>query len=74
MVDSIFTKSHDTGYSQSIFNKVIPFDEVFTFNVKLISAPKRDVCIGVVDYEKHKNVSRFCDSNIAVGYHSKNAN
>jgi hypothetical protein len=51
-----FTKSSANGYTQSIFNKVIPYDQVYSFRVKIIKAPKRDVNIGIVDYEKCKTV------------------
>ena len=67
MVNSIF-KSYESRYSQSILNKVIPFDQIYTFKVKIVSAPQRYVCIGIVDYEKHSTVSCFYNSEIVVGY------
>ena len=51
-----FTKSSANGYTKSIFNKVIPYDQVYSFRVKIIKAPKRDVNIGIVDYENCKTV------------------
>lgn len=64
-----FVKDNGNSYSQSIYNKVIPYDEVFTFQVKIISAPKRLVGIGVVDYEKYNIIKTIIDSEIAVGYY-----
>lgn len=57
------------NYSQSIYNKVIPYEEVFTFQVKIISMPNRYVGIGVVDYEKIKNSGTFYNSGNIVGYY-----
>ena len=67
-----FTKpTHIDGYSKSIYNKAISFDEVYTFQVKIIRAPSLHVGIGVVDYEKHKTVSdsSYYNSGYVVGYY-----
>ena len=64
-----FTFSNANNYSQSIYNKIIPYEEVFTFQVKIISMPNRYVGIGVVDYEKHLTVSSYMESDIVVAYY-----
>ena len=57
----VFTKKkcdyyNDNGYEQSIFIRPIPYDEVFCFQIKIIEARSRNIGIGVVDYEKIKNI------------------
>lgn len=70
MKEFTFTKpSSVDGYSQSIYNRAIPFDGVHTFQVKIIRAPNRYVGIGIVDYEKHRTVSCYYNSGYVVAYY-----
>jgi hypothetical protein len=70
MKDFIFTKTNGNGYSQSIFNKIIPFDEITIFKVKILYS-NPNFGIGIVDYEKHLKASSFYDSGFAIGYYSQ---
>lgn len=72
MKEFTFTKpTNIDGFSKSIYNRAISFDEVYTFQVKIIRAPNRNVGIGIVDYEKHKTVSdsSYANSVYVVGYY-----
>lgn len=71
MKDFIFTKTNGYGYSQSIFNKIIPFDEITFFKVKILNCSSSNFGIGIVDYEKHLKASSFYDSGFAIGYYSQ---
>lgn len=65
----VITKVDSNRYSQSIYNRAIPYDGVHNFQVKIIKAPKRYIGIGVIDYEKQKTFSTYFDSSVAVGYY-----
>lgn len=74
MKDFIFTKTNGKGCSQSIFNKIIPFDEITFFRVKILSCSYPYFGIGIVDYEKHLKASSFYDSGFAIGYYCQSYN
>lgn len=55
----VFTKKkcgYNNAYEQSIFIRPISYDEGFCFQIKIIEARRRNIGIGVVDYEKIKNI------------------
>lgn len=46
----------------------VPFDKEFVFKVKIFKTKKRQILIGVVDYDKQKDQEHSSNSNNAVGY------
>lgn len=59
----------DNGtYYQFVFFELVPFDKQFTFKIKIVKSPNKNIYIGVVDYDKQKQQSCSYGSSNAVCY------
>jgi hypothetical protein len=46
---------NDGSWAHFIFNEIIPYNNIYTFKVKIIKNPDKHMMIGVVDFMKQKD-------------------
>jgi hypothetical protein len=50
----------------------VPYNQIFSFKIKIIKTKHRIIIAGIVDEPKQRNKRYSCNSNNAVGYKGYN--